>query len=157
VNERQDRIIEGRDKLEELLVRAHVEAKLAWDKGATEAQMKDILTDIRHAQWRWDFAAASHGGSFHSPVETGRLIASGTVVAQEARIKLARLLPKLGHDQEVPYPDISTKEKAQAFIGLDMKKLRAEKEAFKKNLLPRWLEQARARQAKWGRKLVGAN
>ena len=72
VFERQDRIIENRDKLEELLVRAHVEAKKAWDLGATELQMKDILQDIRHSQWRWDYAAASHGGSFHSrlkPVE----------------------------------------------------------------------------------------
>ena len=31
VFERQDRIIENRDKLEELLVRCHVEAMLAWE------------------------------------------------------------------------------------------------------------------------------
>ena len=67
VYERQDKIIENRDKLEELIVRAHLEAKKAWDMGATDAEMKDILTGIRHAQWRWDYAAASHGGSFHAP------------------------------------------------------------------------------------------
>jgi len=69
VYERQDKIIENRDKLEELLVRAHVEAKHAWDLGVTEEDMQEILQDIRHAQWRWDYAAAAHGASFHSPVE----------------------------------------------------------------------------------------
>jgi len=62
VYERQDRIAENRVKLEELLVRAHVEAKKAWDLGASEAQMEDILQGIRHAQWRWDYVAATHGG-----------------------------------------------------------------------------------------------
>ena len=62
VYSRQDAIIENRDHLEELIVRAHVEAKLAWDLGANEEQMKEILTLLRHSQWRWDYAAASHGG-----------------------------------------------------------------------------------------------
>lgn len=149
VYERQDRIIENRDKLEELLVRAHVEAKLAWDKGATEEQMNDILMDIRHAQWRWDYAAASHGGSFHSPVETSRVISTGITIAQEGRIKLARLLANLGHNKEVPYPDIETKEKAQKFIGLNMDKLNSEKEKFLVEVVPKWLEVAQEREANW--------
>ena len=99
VYERQDRIIENRDKLEELLVHAHIEAKFAWDKGATEEQMKAILMDIRHAQWRWDYAAASHGGSFHSPVEIGRVISTGISTIQEGRLKLARLLANLGYNE----------------------------------------------------------
>jgi nitrite reductase (cytochrome c-552) len=147
VYERQSKILENRDKLEEILVRAHVEAKKAWDLGATEEQMAEILVDIRHAQWRWDYAAASHGGSFHSPVETGRVISKGIEAAQEGRIKLARLLIHLGFEGEVPYPDISTKAKAQAFIGLDMAKLKAGKEEFKKNLLPKWLKEAEEREA----------
>ena len=32
-----------------------VKQKFAWDKGATEDQMKDVLALIRQAQWRWDF------------------------------------------------------------------------------------------------------
>jgi nitrite reductase (cytochrome c-552) len=149
VYDRQDKIIENRDKLEKLLVRAHLEAKKAWDLGATEEQMKAILTDIRHGQWRWDYAAASHGGSFHSPVEIGRVISKGITVTQEARIKLARLFGQLGFDGTVPYPDISTKEKAQEFIGLDMEKLEAEKKAFKENLLPKWKEEAKKREESW--------
>jgi len=149
VYDRQDKIIGNRDKLEELIVRAHVEAKQAWDWGATDDQMKDILQGIRHAQWRWDYAAASHGGSFHSPVEIGRVISTGLTEAQETRIKLARLFADLGHNEEVPYPDISTKAKAQAFIGLDMKKLKADKELFKLNLLPEWEKLAKEREDKW--------
>ena len=149
VYDNQDRIISNRDKLEELLVRAHVEAGKCWELGATEEQMKDILQGIRHAQWRWDYAAASHGGSFHAPVEIGRVIGTGIDIAQETRIKLARLLIELGYEGEVPYPDISTKEKAQEFIGLPIEKLKADKEAFKQNLLPKWLEEAKKREANY--------
>jgi nitrite reductase (cytochrome c-552) len=148
VYSRQDRVIESRDKLEELVVRAHVEAKTAWDLGATDDQMKDILMDIRHAQWRWDYAAASHGGSFHSPVEISRVIATGITTAQEGRIKLARLLLNLGFEGEVPYPDITTKAKAQEFIGLPMDKLNKEKEKFLKELAPEWDKKAKERQEK---------
>ena len=55
--------------LEQELAKAHIEAKFAWDKGATEEQMKDVLALIRQAQWRWDFGVASHGGCF--PCTTG--------------------------------------------------------------------------------------
>ncbi|WP_075602175.1 ammonia-forming cytochrome c nitrite reductase [Saccharicrinis aurantiacus] len=149
VYQRQDRIIENRDKLEELIVRAHVEAKLAWDLGATDKQMKDILMDIRHSQWRWDYAAASHGGSFHSPVEISRVIGTGITIAQEGRIKLSRLLSELGHNEAVPYPDISTKAKAQKYIGLDVDQLQSEKDEFLKTVIPQWEEEANAREAKY--------
>lgn len=152
VYERQHRIIGNRDKLEELIVRAHVEAKTAWDKGANEEQMKDILMDIRHAQWRWDYAAASHGASFHSPVEISRVISTGITTAQEARLKLARLLADLGYNQEVPYPDISTKAKAQAYIGLPVEQLKEEKDKFIKEVIPQWLEEAMKREKSYDSK-----
>ncbi len=146
VYERQERILENRDNLEKLLVHAHVEAKFAWDNGATDEQMKEILMDIRHAQWRWDYAAASHGGSFHSPVEISRVIGTGLVKAQDARLKLARLLADLGHNEPIPYPDIATKTKAQEFIGLPINKLKAEKSTFLENVVPKWLEAASVRE-----------
>ena len=155
VYQRQDKVIENRDKLEELLVRAHVEAKTAWDKGATADQMKEILKNIRQAQWRWDYAAAGHGNSFHAPVELLRVLGSGINIAQEARIKLARLLIKLGYTGEVPYPDIATKEKAQKFIGLDVDKLKKEKEEFKKTVVPQWIKDAKDREAKMEVVLTG--
>jgi len=135
---RQDKVAENRVILETLLVRCHTEAKAAWDNGASDSQMKEILNEIRRAQWRWDFSAAGHGNSFHSPVELSRIISGGIAIAQEARIKLARLLAALGQNREIPYPDVATKAKAQAFIGLDMEKLNEEKKIFIENILPQW-------------------
>jgi nitrite reductase (cytochrome c-552) len=135
---RQEKLLENRDKLEKLLVHAHVEAGKAWELGATEPQMKEILSGIRKAQWRWDFAAAGHGSSFHAPVETARIVASGIELAGNARVTLARLLATLGWNLEVPYPDIDTKAKAQKYIGLNMDALNAEKKEFVDNVLPGW-------------------
>ena len=143
---RQDKIMENRVILETLLVRCHVEAKNAWDKGASEIQMKDILSDIRKAQWRWDFSAAGHGNSFHSPVELGRIIGGGIAFAQDARVKTARLLADLGENREIQYPDISSKAKAQEYIGLDMNKLNEEKKAFLKNIVPQWINTGKERE-----------
>lgn len=149
VIDRQDKVFEIRTKLEEVLVRAHYEAKTAWDKGATEQEMKPILQLIRQAQWRWDYAAAGHGNSFHSPTELSRVIAMGIDKAQEARLSLAKVLVKHGFEGEVPYPDISTKEKAQALIGLNMTKLNEEKQWFIKTILPQWSKEAAQREAKY--------
>ncbi len=154
VYDRQRKANENRIKLEDVLVKAHIEAGKAWELGATNEQMKDILMSIRHAQWRWDYTAASHGASFHSPVEIGRVLGSGLAEAQEARVMLVRLLSTLGHNEAVAMPDITTKAKAQKYIGLDMEKLRADKEKFKTNTLPKWLEEAKAREAKMGSKKV---
>ena len=47
VYERQNKANEMRNRLETELAEAHIEAKFAWDKGATEDQMKDVLKLIR--------------------------------------------------------------------------------------------------------------
>jgi len=149
VYERQDKLIGNKYRLEEVLVRAHLEAKKAWELGASEEKMKPILKGIRHAQWRWDFVAASHASAFHAPVESARIIASGLAIGQEARVMLSRVLADLGYNQELPYPDIATKAKAQEFIGLDMIKLRTEKEVFIKEVIPEWLKKAMEREEKY--------
>jgi len=146
VYSRQDAVIQNRDSLEILLVRAHIEAKFAWDKGANKDQMAPVLKLIRHAQWRWDYAAASHGGSFHSAVEVSRVIATGIEKAQEARIALTRLLATLGHNKPVPIPDINTKAKAQKYIGLDKSKLEKDKEGFLRSIVPEWIKKAEERE-----------
>lgn len=132
VNERQQKVHDIRIELEDQLVKAHLEAKIAWDKGATDVQMKNVLKLIRQAQWRWDFSAASHGASFHAPLETARMITNGMNKVAEARIELSKILVSLGQTGPIQYADISTKEKAQQLIGLDMAKERADKEVFKK-------------------------
>ena len=146
VYENMDRVLEIRGELEHLLVTTHLEAEFAWKLGANEAQMKDILQDIRHAQWRWDYAAASHGGAFHAPVETLRIISTGIQKANDARLKIARLAFELGHTGDIPLADVSTKSKAQAYIGLDMEKLVNDKKEFLETLLPEWRKEAKKRE-----------
>ncbi|HMV25775.1 MAG TPA: ammonia-forming cytochrome c nitrite reductase [bacterium] len=153
VNDRQDKVIEVRSRLEEVLAKAHIEAKTAWEKGATEHEMKPALQLIRQAQWRWDYVAASHGGSFHAPLEAARVLGAGIQKAQEARIILSQVLMAKGVAWPITMPDITTKEKAQAFIGLDMAKLKTAKDEFIKNILPEWDKKAAERQAKMGTKI----
>ncbi len=129
-------------KLEDHLVRAHFEAKAAWDAGATEAEMKDALQAIRHAQWRWDFSAAGHGGHMHAPDVLLKVIASGLDRAADARAKLAVILVKHGVQTPVKVPDISNAENAWKAMGIDIEKERADKEKFLKEIVPQWNKEA---------------
>ncbi|HRY31964.1 MAG TPA: ammonia-forming cytochrome c nitrite reductase [Bacteroidales bacterium] len=152
VYDRQLKVKEIRDKAEQALVAAHLEAKAAWEAGATESEMAPVLKLIRHAQWRWDYAAAGHGNSFHAPVELLRILGTSVDKAQDARILLARVLSAHGIAQPLTLPDVSTKEKAQQVIGLDMPKLRAEKVVFLQDVVKQWLAEAEKREASYGKK-----
>ena len=112
--------------------------------------MKPVLKLIRHAQWRWDYPTASHGGSFHAPLETSRLLSTSIDKAHEARLLLAKIHAKYGFTGTVEIPDISTKEKAQKAIGLDMDKLRQDKKEFIEKILPEWDRKAKEREASLG-------
>lgn len=143
VYKRQDAALELRNRLENLLADAHFEAAYAWEKGATEAQMKDALRLIRQAQWRWDFGVASHGASFHAPQETQRILAHGIDKAHEARQAIRDTHYALGVQDSYVRPSYSSKAEAQKVIGLDMDKLNAEKQNFKDNVVPAWLAKAK--------------
>ncbi len=140
--------LQRKDELMDLamngLAKAHLEAGKAWEVGATAEEMKDILQDIRHGQWRWDYAIASHGSYFHNPEEVLRLLAQANDKAQQARVKLAEVLAKHG---VIGYqvPDFSTKEKSQVLAGINMEKEVAEKQAFKAALLQEWNKEAVAK------------
>ena len=138
VYDRQDKVLELSDLATKSLVKVHIEAKTAWENGATEEQMKPILKLIRNAQWRWDFVAASHGGSFHAPLECARILGNAVQKSEEARMLLTSVLISLGVKVPVQIPDITTKEKAQIYIGLDMEKLKKEKAEFLTNVVPVW-------------------
>jgi nitrite reductase (cytochrome c-552) len=72
-----------------------------------------------------------------------------------ARVKLAQLLNcstaqlrgVKGISQPISYPDIATKAKTQAAIGMDMEQLRAEKAKFQETLVPKWDTEAKKRRA----------
>lgn len=138
VTDRQDKFWELANNAQNALVMAHFEAKTAWENGATEEQMRPILLLIRQSQWRWDFATAGHGSSFHAPLEVARILSNSIQRAEQARIMLAALLTNLKVQYPIQLPDISTKEKAQAYLGLDMEALRKQKEEFVKTVLPEW-------------------
>ena len=149
VYDRQDMVKEVRTRLEEILVTTHLEAEFAWRLGAEEEQMREALHLIRHAQWRWDYAAATHGGSFHSPLELTRTIGAGIDLAHRARYKIAAVLTELGHTGPIPLPDVSTKQKAQEYLGIDLAQLQADKDRFLEEVVPRWLAEAQARHDRW--------
>lgn len=151
VYERQAKVLETRDRLETELAKAHIEAKFAWDKGATEAQMKPVLDLLRQSQWRWDFGVASHGASFHAPQEIQRILGHGLDRALQARLATAKVLAKLGFTGDVPMPDINTKAKAQKYIGIDVDAEHKNKEKFMKEVVPQWLQKA-----KDGKKIIAA-
>lgn len=143
VYDRQKMTRDKRTELEKQLAAAHIEAKFAWDKGATESEMKPILQLIRSSQWRWDYGFASHGASFHAPQEVMRIFSDGLIQAQEARRLLTKVLARHGYTGDVPMPDISTKAKAQEYIGLDMKTLENKKQRFLQEVVPLWIDEAK--------------
>jgi nitrite reductase (cytochrome c-552) len=142
VYEYQDKALEIRDRIETELAKAHIMAKTAWDSGASESEMAQSLQLLRQAQWRWDFAVASHGASFHAPVETQRILAHSLDRSLSAQLELQKVLFAHGVT-DVRMPDISTKEKAQVYIGLDMDKLQQDKDRWKQTVVPQWVEQAK--------------
>lgn len=146
VYEYQDKALEIRDRVEQEITKAHVFAKNAWDNGATEAQMKDALNLIRQAQWRWDFVVASHGATFHAPVESQRILAHSLDKAHQANQALQHILFALNvNPAVVKMPDIATKAKAQEYIGLDIKTLNEKKTKFINEVIPQWIKNAEER------------
>jgi Formate-dependent nitrite reductase, periplasmic cytochrome c552 subunit len=125
----------------DILAKAHLEAAKAWNLGATEEEMKPALKDIRHGQWRWDYAVAGHGNFFHAPEDTLRLLGSAINKGQDARLKLRIILAKYKAADFVA-PDFSTKEKAQAVIGMEYGKLVEEKMNFINTLKQDWIKKA---------------
>lgn len=123
------------------LAKAHLEAGKAWELGAEEGEMKPILADIRSAQWKWDYSIASHGSFFHAPEETLRLLAAANETAQQARLKLIKVLAKHGAI-DFTAPDFSSKEKAQKLAGVPLDKLVEAKLKFKETLEQEWIKQA---------------
>lgn len=123
------------------LAKAHLTAGRAWEAGATDEQMANVLELIRSGQWTWDYSIASHGSFFHAPEETLRLLGVANEKAQQARLELAAILATLGvTDYQIP--DFSTKEKAQQLAGVNLEKLVAEKEEFRQVLLQQWSAKA---------------
>ena len=149
VSTRKAQVLNMKLTAEKQIVAAHFEAGAAWDAGATEEEMKPILQDIRHAQWRWDYAIASHGVHMHAPEVALEVLGTAVDKAADARTKLIRLLAKKGITEPVVIPDISTKLNAQKAIGMDMDKMNADKKHFLETVAPQWDKEANTRESKY--------
>jgi nitrite reductase (cytochrome c-552) len=147
VYERQGKVKQSQARLQRHIAMAHLEAEQAWKLGATEAQMANILKGIRHSQFRWDYIAASHGAGFHAPLESSRVLAEGSAIIQEARVELARVLAALGHTLPVKMPNLDDKSALQAYIGVDLEKEKLVKAEFLEQVVPKWLQEGKAREA----------
>ncbi|WP_419774076.1 ammonia-forming cytochrome c nitrite reductase [Halarcobacter sp.] len=141
INEKRERKNELHKKAMKAIAAAHLEAGKAWDLGATKEEMAPILKDIRHAQWRWDYAVASHPAFFHAPEETLRVLGTALGKAGDARIKLAKVLAKYGA-ADYKAPEIKDKKQAQEIIGLPFEKLIEEKMKFRNGLMQEWKKEA---------------
>jgi len=126
------------------LAKAHLETGKAIELGASDAELKEIRTLLRHGQFKGDMAIAAHGNYFHAPEETLRLLAAASEDAQKARIKLVKVLAKYGAIDYIA-PDFDTKEKAQKLAKVDMAALSAEKMKFKQTLEQEWKKEAKAK------------
>ncbi len=142
VIDRQDKVYELRRIAEKNLARLHIEAKTAWDNGANEQEMAPILALIRQSQWRWDYIVASNAMGFHAPVEALRTLGTSIQKAQEARVLLNTVLISHGVKTPITLPDISSRQKAQEYIGLDMPALIASKQKFMTEVLPEWTKKS---------------
>lgn len=49
----------------------------------------------------------------------------------------------IAHNVNFTMPDVSTKEKAQAYIGLNMAEKKAAKDKFLQTVVPQWIEEAK--------------
>ncbi|AJF07045.1 ammonia-forming cytochrome c nitrite reductase [Geoalkalibacter subterraneus] len=138
-----DRKLERKNELAreatDILAKAHLEAARAWELGATEEDMKAALQDIRHGQWRWDYAVAAHGAFFHAPEEILRVLGGAINKAHDARLKLRVILAELG-DTNYEAPAYASKEEAQELVGLPMDELVEEKKEFINGLKQEWFE-----------------
>jgi len=113
----QDKVREARSRAEDALARAHLDVAAAMEAGAKDDELAMARQEIRHAQLKWDYVAASNGMGFHSPAEALRILAGSVDQAGQARLDCARVLARHGCMQPVAYPDFSTKGKAQALVN----------------------------------------
>ncbi|MGO9111711.1 MAG: ammonia-forming cytochrome c nitrite reductase subunit c552 [Thermoguttaceae bacterium] len=112
----QDKVRETRSRAEDALAKAHLDVAAAMEAGAKDDELAAARKQIRHAQLKWDYIAASNGMGFHSPAEALRILAGAVDQAEQARLDCARILARHGCMQPIVYPDFSTKERAQTLV-----------------------------------------
>lgn len=112
----QDSVRQARGWAEHALARAHLNVAACMQAGAVNEELSDVRVLLRAAQLRWDYVAANTGMGFHAPQECMRVLTAATDLAQEVRVKAARILARYDYSDPVQYPAYDTKQKAQALV-----------------------------------------
>ena len=89
----QDKVREARNRAEDALAKAHLDVAAAMEAGAKDEELAATRLQIRHAQLKWDYVAASNGMGFHSPAEALRILAGAVDLAGQARLDVPRSSP----------------------------------------------------------------
>ncbi|GLP95098.1 ammonia-forming cytochrome c nitrite reductase subunit c552 [Paraferrimonas sedimenticola] len=105
--------------------KANYEAALKKD-----ADMVELTTHIRNAQWFWDSATASHGIHAHNPEEAKRLLNKAKGELKLAEAKAASLLKKPADLPVYKMDDLASKQAAQKAAGLNYGAMVKEKTKF---------------------------
>ena len=112
----QDKTMEMRTIASEAITAAHLEIGEAKKSGATDAELAKPRDLVSRAQMYWDYVAAANGMGFHAPQESARVLGKASNFGTQSRLETARVLAKYGKLGPVTLPDISSVEKAQAYI-----------------------------------------
>jgi nitrite reductase (cytochrome c-552) len=114
IEEIQDKVKEVQNRGMTMLVRAHFDIAACMEAGATDEELKAVREELRYAQMHWDFVASSNGMGFHAPQESHRILATALDRAAGVRVAATRILAKHGYSDEVVYPAVDSKARAQA-------------------------------------------
>lgn len=112
----QDKHHEMLMNVEDALVDLHLAIGEVASKGATDTDLEKPRKMVGLAQMYWDYVAANNGMGFHAPQETARVLAKALKIVNDGRLVLAGVRGKFGLSPTASAVDISSKEKAQAFI-----------------------------------------
>ncbi len=123
------------------LAKAHLEAGKAWEVGASEAEMKTVLADIRSVYFK--FNSVARAAYFHSPEETFKVLDDAEKKIENARSLLKEILTTHGSADYVA-PEFKTKDEAIAYLGLKLREKGIEDkcEAIR-TVFPQWEEAAK--------------
>jgi nitrite reductase (cytochrome c-552) len=119
----RDRVVAIQHQNRELVERAeraiaagHLEIGEAMRRGAADGELSAPRALVSRAQMYWDYVSSGNGMGFHAPQECARLLGKAIDLAQQSRLETTRILARHGGLEPVGLPDLSTVEKAQAFI-----------------------------------------
>lgn len=132
----QSKNFEMQQRALDAVVTLHLEIADAMKLGATDAELDAPRKLVSKAQMYWDMVAANNGMGFHAPQECARVLDKSLHFASDGRIAVTRIRAKYGSLDPIVLPDISTKEKAQAyikpFVEAQAAAIKAKEEADKK-------------------------